>query len=387
MNPNVFLFAGEDSGDIHGEVLVSLLASQNKEDELWGVGGKRMRKAGLKALFPTESFMVMGFQDVLFNLPSLIKKFYKIRNAILTKSPKAVILIDYPEFNLLLAKSLRKNGYKGKIVQMICPTVWAWRKSRIKTLEKCFDLLLTIYPFEKELFKNSPLKVEYIGNPVAEKIANHPYLTHWNLSFELNLNQPLLSLFPGSRTKEIERNFIKQLEGAKLLLDSFPDLQLAISVARPNLLTKMKQILKKSPLSKKRRKIAFIPQELSYELMRSTTAAIAKCGTVTLELALHGCPTLVTYETSFLNRFLAKYLFRLKLPHFSIANILAEKTIFPEFIRNPENPVCYANTLRPYLTQTLERQKILIECQKVKEMLKIENGRERLLKALTPFIT
>src|SRR5437016_2086989 len=142
-----FIFAGESSGDLHGSRLMEAL-KKSKGCTFTGVGGPLMRAQYMKSILNMEDFLVIGFTDVIKALPKLYKQFYKVRDAILKQEPDCVILIDYPEFNLRLAKALRKKKYKGKIVQYICPTVWAHGKHRINTMANTLDLLLTIFPFE-----------------------------------------------------------------------------------------------------------------------------------------------------------------------------------------------------------------------------------------------
>ncbi len=152
-----FIFAGEASGDLHGGPLVKALKQLNPASTITGVAGPAMRAQGVECLIPMEEFQVMGFSDVLAAFPKLWRQFHQVRDTILTTKPEVVILIDYPGFNLRLAKALRKKGFQGKIVQMICPTVWAWGKNRIHTMVNTLDLLLTIYPFEADCFANTSL--------------------------------------------------------------------------------------------------------------------------------------------------------------------------------------------------------------------------------------
>jgi len=188
---DLFIVAGEASGDQLGEdLLQALKPSQLK---IMGIGGPKMRAAGMETIFPMENLQVMGFIDVLFALPHLIRYFNKTVDAILKTRPKAVVTIDYPGFNLRLARTLRKKGFKGKICHYVCPSVWAWGKKRIGLMAKNLDLLLSILPFEQPLFAKTNLTVEYVGHPLVQKI-----------SVQENPDLQLIAFFPGSRTKEIE---------------------------------------------------------------------------------------------------------------------------------------------------------------------------------------
>lgn len=324
MNSDLFIFAGEKSADAHGALLIKQLKSSNPHLRVVGVGGPLMRAEGLELILPMEKFQVMGFIDVVKHLPSLIRSFYFIRNAILKLNPKVVVLIDYAEFNLRLAKQLKKKHFTGKICQYISPSVWAWRKQRIFSLEKNVDLLLSILPFEKDFFAKagSSLQVEYVGNPLIEKWKTHSYLP-----LDLPKNQKVIGLFPGSRKKEIERNLPLYISIIKKLRSSF-DLHVAISIVHPYFEPLIKSIINKHGLES----CSFVDSSHTYELMRSCHMALAKCGTVILELALHQIPTVVTYPVTAIDLFLAKYIFNISPPYFSLPNLISNQLVFPELI-------------------------------------------------------
>lgn len=332
---SIYFFAGENSGDFHGSLLMEALQKHTPQYSFIGVGGPKMRKQGIVGSISMESFQVMGLSDVLKNIHRLFRLFYQVRDEILHYNPEKVILIDYPHFNLRLASSLRKKGYRGKIVQYVCPTVWAHGKNRIKTLVDNFDLLLTIYPFEKDYFLDSPLKVAYIGHPLATAIASHPYQKNWFKQLGMKDTSNLIALFPGSRKSEIDRHAPQQLKVAEALLKQHPHLQFGLSCAHENLHSKLVDIVKKSSVGielQLEKNLFIVPSYFHYELMRDALQALAKSGTVTLELALHEVPTIVHYDLTLTNYLFAKYILRLTLPHYCMVNILMNKTVFPELI-------------------------------------------------------
>ncbi|CUI16178.1 putative lipid A disaccharide synthase [Candidatus Protochlamydia naegleriophila] len=331
MRKDCFIFAGESSGDLHGSRLLKALKNGPTFNSFRGIGGPLMRQEGLECLFKMESFQVMGFSDVIKALPSLWKHFYAIRNHILDTKPTCTILIDYPGFNLRLAKALRKGGYQGKIVQYICPTVWAHGKKRIEAMVSSLDLLLTIYPFESDLFAKTSLKATYIGNPLVETVQKHAYQPHWKQVLNIPEEQQLIAIFPGSRLGEIQRHTQHQLQVAYKLKEKYPSLGFAISCAHDDLYPILQEQIKKTPLEQGK-DIHLVPRAYSYELMKECSMALAKSGTVTLELALHRKPSVVLYTLTALNYYIAKYWMRLNLPHYCIVNILGKKEIFPELI-------------------------------------------------------
>ncbi len=256
----------------------------------------------------------MGFIDVIFALPKIIQQFRAIRKKILELQPKAVVCIDYPGFNLRLEQSLRKKGYKGKLIHYVCPTVWAWGKKAIPKMAKTLDLLIPLFPFEKKCFEHTSLPVKYFGHPLVSSIRSF----NPDPCFRQG---KILALFPGSREIEINRNFPLQLKIARKLQELDPELQIAVSIAHPD---RKEQIRSYAPNA------LLIPPEQNYDLMHNAHLALAKSGTVTLELALHGIPTVVNFAIRPIDVFIAQKIFKIDLPFYCIVNIIGSKEIFPE---------------------------------------------------------
>lgn len=322
MSCDLFLFCGESSGDLHAESLLAELKRKIPTLKVFGVAGPRMRKQEVTSILSMEELQVMGFVDVFCAFPKLLRIFYKVANAILELQPKIVLTIDYPGFSLRLHRHLKKRGFKGKIVHFICPSVWAWGKHRVAFMEKYLDYLFTILPFESQIFQT--LSSQYVGHPLISRIQSHKYQ-----SFYLPKDKQILALFPGSRPKEIERNLPIYLDTCKLLYATNPNLHIALSVAQPKFHSQILCILQKKNWNYP---ITFVPNAYSYELMQKAHLAIAKSGTVTLELALHFVPTVVTYGLSKLDLMIARDLLRIRLRFYCLVNILANEEIFPELI-------------------------------------------------------
>jgi lipid-A-disaccharide synthase len=361
---SIFIFAGEKSGDQLGAGLLSSLKKKGSPFIYWGVGGALMKKEDFDIFLPTSQFEVMGFSEVVKKFIKIRKQFYLVLNAILERKPTAVILIDYPGFNLRLAKKLREKGYRGKIVQYVSPTVWAWGKSRIKTLARYYDLLLTLYPFEPSFFANTSLKVLYVGHPLAESIEKHVYNASFKTLFNIPESATLVALFPGSRKSEILKNLTEQLEAAAILKSQNRSLCFGISCAHESIFPIMQEFLKEHSL-KINQDIFLLPPTQRYELMKNATVAIAKSGTITLELALHKIPTVVYYKVSYTNRFIAKYILRLKMPFYCIVNILQQKQVFPEFIEKKITPKALALSTMDFLNQQEKQDACKNECEKI----------------------
>ncbi|MCB1119174.1 MAG: lipid-A-disaccharide synthase [Chlamydiia bacterium] len=346
-NLDLFFFAGERSGDLIGAPLVEELSHFY---HVGGVGGDLMQQHPFELLFPTSDFQVMGFIDPIKALPSLIRKFRVIRDYILLNNPKGVILIDYPTFNIKLATALRRRGYQGKIIQYVCPSVWAWKKNRIPKMASCFDLLLTLFPFEPACFSETTLSTHFVGHPLPHTLSQHHYNPDWRQITHLPPHTPILALFPGSREQEIKHNLPLLLETAKSALKHDPHLHIGLNLNHT------------IPLPER---MHIIPSKYRYELMRDAQSAIAKSGTVTLELALQNCPTAVIYQMSFVNRLIAKHFLHLDLPHYCIVNILANQTLFPEMIKTPPTPESLLSAWKPIHYSGKPRETILNGCQTI----------------------
>lgn len=348
---DIFMIAGEASGDQLGEELLKSLYKKQPSLKVTGVGGPKMRSTGMEITDPMEELQVMGFIDVVFALPRLLRFFKRTVDAILKADPKVVVTIDYPGFNLRLARALRKKGFQGKICHYICPSVWAWGKKRIQLMADHLDLLLSVLPFEKQLFAQTPLRVEYIGHPLAQKIA--PIDAH---------NPKLIAFFPGSRTKEIMRNFPFFMRLIDSLKRDFPDIQYVVSVSQE----KYRPLLQGHPLA--------TPEELK---TLKPFLAVAKSGTIALELALQEIPSVVTYAISPLDVFLATYIFKIKLPHYALPNLIAGKAVFPELIGPALTDGNLYREVKNFITEQKAWNTCRTECQNLRSQLGPENASDK----------
>jgi lipid-A-disaccharide synthase len=358
---DLFVFAGEKSADLHGEKLLQALRANHPHLKISGVGGPKMRSQGMDCILPMEEFQVMGFIDVFCALPKLYRQFHFVAAEIKRLNPKAVIAIDYPGFNLRMAKHLRKKGFKGKLIHFICPSVWAWGKKRIPLMVQNLDLLLSILPFEKQIFANTPLNVAFVGHPLSERLKTYLYKTA-----VFPLGKKIVALFPGSRKQEIERNLHLELDVCRDLQGRHSDFHIALSISDERFRPFILEILRKKGWNA--RDVSLISADYSYELMKASFIAIAKSGTVTLELALHRVPTVVIYSVSFLDKIIAYDILRIRLPFYCLVNIVAQKEVFPELI----GPNCSFANVKGKVEELLQepaRAKIQSDCDAIIQQL------------------
>ncbi len=344
---DLYISALEPSGDLHGAEILKQLYSYALN--IHGAGGPKMRKQGLHCHFYAEDFNIMGFVDVLRSLPKLMRSFKQVKQTILRLNPKVVFLIDYPGFHLKLAAALRKSGYQGRIVQYVCPSVWAWKKNRIQTIADNFDTLLTLFPFEPSYFESLPIKAQFVGHPLVKTISPR--------SLHTSKEDNLIAIFPGSREREIVRNLPKQLQACHAIKKLHPTVKVVISLADDAL----------APLVEKYNKGQFqvVPHEKNHWLMERASLAVATSGTVTLELALHGVPTIVTYGLSRVDQFIATKVFGIDLPYYCIVNIVLNKELYPELIGTNFTPY----SLLKSLEELIENRPPSTEFQELKTKL------------------
>jgi lipid-A-disaccharide synthase len=368
VSKRLFVFAGEKSGDLHGSYLIKVLKKENPSIQIIGVAGPLMREQGVETILPMEDFELMGFTEILKALPKIFKQFKIVTKAIFENRIDTVLLIDYPGFNLRLAKKLRALGFQGKILQYISPTFWAWKPSRKEKMIETLDHLFTIYPFEEAHFVNTSLKTTYVGHPVFDTVRSHRYDPNWMKKLNIDESIPIISVFPGSRKSEIEKNLPLQLEALSHLKDE--KVQIGVSTIEG---FEYKTSLKN---------VVFVPQVYTYELMKASRASLAKSGTVTLELALHNCPTVVCYEMSFINRWIAEHVFKIKLPFYATANIVLNEKVFPELIEEKPTAKKLFETFYPLYQETIERKTCLKNLLRVSYLFSQEPTCEKLAKIL-----
>jgi lipid-A-disaccharide synthase len=318
--PSLFLVVGERSGDRHGAGLMESLRARPIESWTFtGLGGPQMQAIATQVEDWVEEAGVVGLVEVLRKYGWFRKKFAATLQRILTTQPHSVVLIDYPGFNLRLAKALRKAKYQGKIIYYISPQVWAWHRGRIPQMAKMLDLMLCIFPFEKALYEGYGLRTEFAGHP----------LVAWHRQQDRGLQRQanLIGLFPGSRKREITKLFPVLLEAAQHMSQQHPEYRFIASAASEKLAALMAPMLEKHP-----QLTVTIQTGTVYDLMRRCTLGAVASGTATLEAAILGLPHCLIYKVAAPTYHVGKRL--VKVPYLGIINILAGKEIVKELIQH-----------------------------------------------------
>ncbi len=321
----IFIIAGEISGDTHGAGLLRELKLLDPEMKVIGLGGPRMREVigdGIKDWVETAG--VVGLWEVVKMYRYFKDKMDAVLDSILGQKPEAVILVDYPGFNLRLAKGLRTGGYKGRILYYISPQVWAWKKGRVKTMAKVLDLMICIFPFEKEFYEKSGLRTEFSGHPMVDRLIT--------LQRDWKRQAGLVGWFPGSRLNEVRRLFPVMMDASRAILLAVPSARFAVSAANETLAGYMREMADAHGMPEAKR---WIEVGTVYDLMQRAEVGAVASGTATLEAACFGLPYTLIYNVSWPTYVIGKLVVRIK--RLGIINILAGRDVVKELVQGDLN--------------------------------------------------
>ncbi len=330
----IMIVAGETSGDSHAARLVKRLRETLPETnfEFFGATGEKLRGEAVETIVNSDNFSIVGLPEIARALPMFWRAFQILKRAAITRKPDAVILVDFPDFNLKLAKALKKQNLK--VIYYISPQLWAWRKYRVKTIKKSVDLLLTILPFENDWYAEQGVShVRYVGNPLAGEVKSKLTKAEFCSKHNLNADKPIIALLAGSRHKEVARILPILLEAANLMRNKNAEIQFVVALAATRNFAEVEIAIAET----KKRNLP-LPETLTvvkdetFEALNAADAAAVTSGTATLETAIIGTPLAVVYKTSPLNYSLLRPL--INVENFGLINLIARETVAKEFIQN-----------------------------------------------------
>jgi lipid-A-disaccharide synthase len=320
----VAICAGETSGDLLGAALMQALRARAPDIEFRGVAGPRMRAAGCEALAGVEELSVMGLFELLPHLPRLLALRARLARELLAWQPDVFIGVDYPGFNLGLAARLKARGIRT--VQYVSPQVWAWRQGRVRTMARTLDLVLCLLPFEPAFYAQHAVPAQFIGHPLADQIPLASQLAAARASLGLSGSEEVLALLPGSRLAEIERLGPQFLSAARWLRERRPKLTLIAPMASPSAHQAF------SALGAEAAGVRLLDGQARLALQAADVALVTS-GTATLEALLCGCPMVVAYRASAVSAWLVRTFKLVRLPYFSLPNLLTNEALVPEFLQ------------------------------------------------------
>lgn len=345
----IMIVAGEVSGDSHGAKLVDAIrnAEPDCKFEFFGAASHSLRAAGVEAIVNADDLAITGLPEIARALPMFWKAFNLLKRTAVERKPDAVILIDFPDFNLKLAKSLKKAGLK--VIYYISPQLWAWRKYRISTIRKYVDLLITILPFEKKWYADHGVhNVEYVGNPLVREVHSNVSKIDFCTKHNIDPAKPLVALLPGSRHKEFVKILPVFLDASRLLIEDQPDCNFIVAMASTRKIEEASDEVTKAEMrcEKLRGKIAIVKNE-TYDALNAADAAAVASGTATLETTIIGTPFTIVYKASGFNYKLLRPL--IEVEHFGLVNLIAEERLVKEFIQEDMTPENISNELKRLL--------------------------------------
>ncbi|HLA68553.1 MAG TPA: lipid-A-disaccharide synthase [Bacteroidota bacterium] len=321
MVQKVMIIAGEASGDLHGAGVVRELRKLNPKMDVFGVGGDKMKQEGMNLIYHIRELGFMGFVEVIKHLPFIKVMEHTLEQIVKFKKPEVLVLIDYPGFNLRFARRVRKYGLK--IVYYVSPQVWAWHRSRVKKMRGLVDSMLVVFPFEVDFYKEENIPVEFVGHPLLEVLDAGLTRKNFCKRYGIDPSRKILGLIPGSRRQEIEKIFPVMLQAARKVAAE-EKMEIAVAVA-PTLEESFFRTL--FNLDGVR-----LVKGATYDVMSHSHFAFVTSGTATLETACFGTPMFVLYRTSWLTYCIGRLLIRVR--NIGLVNIIAGKTIVPEFIQH-----------------------------------------------------
>lgn len=354
--PCIMLVAGEASGDLHGAHLVQALRRQCPQAEICGVGGEYLRQAGMTLLSSSDELGVVGVSEVLKKLGVVIRVFRRLSRYLTQQRPDVLILIDYPEFNLRLARAAHKAGIP--VVYYISPQVWAWRSRRVNLIQRLVTKMIVIFPFEREFYRQHGVDVEWVGHPLAETVTSSLTRAEFCEQHGLDPARPILGLLPGSRESEVQRLLPVMLQAAERIRQRQPAVQFVLPVASSLQGSGLFDALP-ADITPTRRQ--------AYETVHAADLIVTASGTATVEAALLETPMIITYIVSPLTYWLGRYFIR--VPFIGMVNLIAGKAVAPELIQQAVTPERIAQEVCALLDDPARLHAVKRDLQQVRRKL------------------
>ncbi|HEX6186194.1 MAG TPA: lipid-A-disaccharide synthase [Pyrinomonadaceae bacterium] len=329
----LMVVAGEESGDAHAASLVGALRERapGARFEFFGATGARMREAGVESVVRDEDLAITGLAEIARALPRFWAAYSALKRAALERRPDAVVLVDWPDFNLALARALRRQGLR--VVYYISPQLWAWRSHRVRQVRRDVDLLLAILPFEREWYAARGVShVEFVGHPFAGAAAPRLTREEFCARHRLDPSRPVVSLLPGSRRKEFERILPVMLDAAALISKQRPGAQFVVALASRRAPEEVGRVVEAHAAGGALAPLLRVAHEEAREALAASDAAAVCSGTATLEAALVGTPLVVVYKESALNWHTLGRL--IEVEHYGLVNLIAGERVAPELMQN-----------------------------------------------------
>jgi len=356
------IVTGEASGDLHGAKLINAVIARSQGTFFYGVGGPKMAAAGCDILISSEQLAVMGIVEVIGHFPVIWRSFRRLKAELHGhRKPDALVLIDFPDFNLRLASQAKKAGVP--VLYYVSPQVWAWRRGRVRKIARVVDSLAAIFPFEPVYYDGLDIRVKYVGNPLLDEFSTISQHIDFRQKLQIPASKKVVGLFPGSRRNELKYMLETLVEAASLIRTEFPRVHFLVPIADSLSQTEIKS--KFSPdLS-----VSFIESSMAsiYDIAKCCDTILCVSGTVTLQIALAGTPMAIFYKASPLTYAIGRRLIR--VDHFGLPNIVAGARVVPEFLQDMATPKAVADEVLHVLNDADYAEEIRAGLRKVQDKL------------------
>lgn len=372
------IVAGEASGDLLGSLLIKALREPYPDLAFRGIAGPKMQAQGARSLFPMETLSVRGYVEALANLRKILAIRRKLATDLLAAPPKLFIGIDAPDFNLSLEARLKRRGIPT--VHFISPSIWAWRRERIKKIREAVSHMLLIFPFEDALYREAGIPATYVGHPLAYSLPARPNRKAAREKLALQPDAPYIALLPGSRQSELQHLGDLYIETAKRLHAARPELRFLVPLATQETRRLFQEALYRLDASELPLRVLF---GHAHDAMEAADAAIVASGTATLEAALLDCPHIITYRVPWLTYKIMKR--QAYLPWVGLPNILANRDVVPELLQERANPEQLATAILDLLADAGQRETMADAFEGIRNSLRRDTPR-LIQSALEPFL-
>lgn len=355
-NRRVMIVAGEASGDLHGSNLIRAAAEAHPQLDFYGVGGGKMRDCGCRILFPSDDLSVMGIQEVIVALPRILKRFKELKKQLQSENkPELLILIDFPDFNLRLAKVAKANGIP--VLYYISPKVWAWRSGRAKIIADRVDRLALIFPFEPEIYQSLGVQADYVGNPLLDEFSQNKPQGDLRQQLGLSCNDQIVGIFPGSRKSELQYILESLVQTAALIHAAKPGVKFIVPIAPSLSRDEVAAVFAEEQLP-----VYFVDENI-YEVASACDAVLTVSGTVTLQLTLTRTPMAIVYKVAPLSYAIGRRL--IKIEFAGLTNIVAGHSVVQEFIQDAAEPEVMGREILRLLDDEEYKTKMIAELEEV----------------------
>jgi lipid-A-disaccharide synthase len=363
----IVIVAGEASADLHGSSLVKAVGRLDPDVVFWGIGGEKMKQAGVKILMSSSEMAVVGLTEALFRVRTIAKASRALKSLFKDNRPDLLILIDYPDFNIHVARIAKR--FQVPVLYYISPQVWAWRKGRVRKIARRVDRMAVILPFEEAFYRERGVDVAYVGHPLMDAIPPGSDAQHMESNRRLDRNRPTVALLPGSRKEEVKNLAPVMVRAAEILRERYDDIRFVLPLA-PTIQSEYVQSFAAS-----RTVDVEISTRGMYEVLRPCDVALVASGTATLETAIMEVPMVIAYKVSTLSYWVGRMV--IKVPHIGLVNLVAGERVVPELIQDEVTPGRLAHEASIILDRGEVRENMIQKLRGVRECLGKGGASER----------